>query len=337
MRFEEQPDPAVYEQVLATYLAIRDALAGFDPATNRATQTRNDVTYNRRFRDINVEYQPGDASYTQLDSVINDVIPGRGADRLVRQAGFSKSDSLSHIDALYDLGHGYTTQSAVYGNRPTTPLLWTQDNDLPLDGGSYVQTPGTTDEDRAFFRDQQTIFGGLDDPFNQYIGPSFLRGFTQHHNDDFFETSVAAGSEKDSIGRGTRFVRTPAGDPVIQTAGGGNGAPATLLEEDIDFPETGKPIEKDTMAKWQMIISSFAEHNSDLDSRSLDNPLIKNVAAIGLLNIVGGAGAASPELRASDASSYADFAAKAGVGDFDRVEPIGKRGSAGFNPVVPVN
>ena len=85
-----------------------------------------------------------------------------------------------------------------------------------------------------------------------------------------------------------------------------------------------------------MIIQSFAEHSGDLTEKSLTNPQIKQVAAVGLINMVGGLGAASPDLRASDADSYANFAASGGLAP-GQSEPIGKRGSAGFNPVVVTN
>lgn len=337
VRFEDQPDPSVYEQVLATYMAIRDALAGFDPLTSRASQSRKDITYRRRFLDINSEYATGDATSTfgALNSLVDAVIPGRGADRLVRQAGFSKSDSLSHIDALYDLAHGYPNQSAAYGSRPTTPLLWSADNDVPISPLDYAPINGKTDEDRAFFHDQQTIFGGLDNPFDQYLGASFLREYTLHANDNFFENSVSAGSVDGSLGTVTRFARQPAGDPNILSTGGNNGTTPVQLEEVVTAPDSGTPIRTNTLAKWQMLIESFAEHNSDLDSTKL-NTQIKNVAAVGLVSMVGGRGAASSEVRASDAGSYASFANLDGVGDFDRVEPIGKRGSGGFNPVIVV-
>ncbi len=337
VRFENQPDPSVYEQVLATYQAIRDALAGFDPQTSRASQSRKDITYHRRFRNINAEYAVGDATSTfgALNSLVDSVIPGRGADRLVRQAGFSKSDSLSHIDALYDLAHGYPNQSAVYGSRVTTPLLWTADNDVPISPLDYAPLNGKSDEDRAFFHDQQTIFGGLDNPFDQYLGASFLREYTLHANDNFFENSVSAGSVDGSLGTITRFARQPAGDPNILSTGGNNGTTPVQLVETVTNPDSGTPIKASTLSKWQMIIESFAEHNSDLASTKL-NTQIKDVAAFGLISMVGGRGAAAPDLRASDVESYASFANLGGVGDFDRVEPIGKRGSAGFNPVVIV-
>ena len=70
-----------------------------------------------------------------------------------------------------------------------------------------------------------------------------------------------------------------------------------------------------------------------------NNPNIANVAAVGLMDITGGTG--SPQLRSRDAGNFALFAdliGGAGGGiDFSRIEPLGKRGGAGFNPVVPSN
>ena len=125
------------------------------------------------------------------------------------------------------------------------------------------------------------------------------------------------------------------------TQGGGGNAPVTFVSETAEIPGTGKPIEEKTLRKWQMILASFAEFNTDLDNRvlgSLNGP--RNIAVIGLQAMVGGG--AAPEIRASDAGNYGLFAdlirTSGGSGiDFTRVEPIGKRGNAGFNPVVPVN
>ncbi len=332
VRFEEQNDPTVYEQVLATYQAIREALAGFDPSNDRATQTQTDITYRRAFYDINQEYAVGAADFAQLDPIINALIPGRGADRLVRQAGFSKSDSHYHLDRLEDIGNNATVDRK---GDPTVPLLWSKDNDLPLVFNSRVIDPNANDESRAFFRDRQTIFGALDNPFIQWVGRAFLEEKILHDG-EFFDTQVAIDN---ALLRGTRSQRSPAGG-VIRRTGGGN-TPLVDVIEDADIPETGKATEGKTLRKWQMILASFAEHDSDLTEASLSNPQIKHVAALGVLEIL--RGAASPELRASDAGSYALFSdlirVNGGGGgvDFGRTEPIGKRGNAGFNPVVPTN
>ncbi len=334
VRFEDQFDSTVFEQVLATFLAIREALAGFIPSSDRATQTQTNITYRRRYRDINAEYAVGDSDFGQLDPLIDDVLAGRGADRLVRQAGFSISDSLSHLDRLYDIGQG---NALDYRKRPTTPLLWTEDNDLALDFRDYTPVPGRSNEDREFFFNRQTIFGGNDDPFTQYLGRAFLEEKIYHANKDFFENGVGAGSTTLLL-TGDRIARKPAGGTIVTVGGTGNAVLPAI--ENVQIPETSTPTTAPTLRKWQMILASFAEHSADLDSRSLTNSQIKNVAALGLLDIVGGTG--SPQLRSSDAENYAKFAdlIRSGGGgsvDFSRVEPIGKRGSAGFNPVVPTN
>ena len=83
-----------------------------------------------------------------------------------------------------------------------------------------------------------------------------------------------------------------------------------------------------------MIIESFAEHSTALDRF--------DVAAVGVADIVGDF--APGDIRARDAGSYADFAALIGGAsnslnsiDPTRIEPFGKRGTAGFSPVVPRN
>jgi hypothetical protein len=344
VRFDVQDDPSVYNQVLATYQAIRDALAGFDPTAGRA-QNGNNITYRRMFRDINTEYAPGDAQFGPMDTraplnnlvsdfiTANDpsgVVSTRGADRLVRQAGFSLSDSYAHLDTLYD-----QTNSVGAANARLTPLLWTEDNNLPIQFDSRVRISNATPEDRDFFHDRQTIFGGQNDPFNQYLGRAFLEEKILFGGGGFFDTNVATSSPLD---KGVRDQRSPAGGQRV-TQGGGN-TPVTFVSETAEIPGTGKPIEEKTLRKWQMILASFAEYNTDLDHRvqgTLNGP--RNIAVIGLQEMVGGG--ASSEIRASDATNYGLFAdlirTSGGSGiDFSRVEPIGKRGNAGFNPVVPV-
>lgn len=69
-------------------------------------------------------------------------------------------------------------------------------------------------------------------------------------------------------------------------------------------------------------------------------PINFQLSLLGLLDLNGGTGL--PSLRASDATSYSLFAdllnsSNSGGISFSRIEPIGKRGNAGFNPVVPAN
>ena len=336
VRFDLQDDPTVFNQVLATYQAIRDALAGFDPTVGRP-QNGNDIIYRRQFRDINAEYRVGDAQFAPTDTrfalnnLIGDVLPGRGADRLARQAGFSLSDSFAHLDTLYD-----QTNSQGVANARLTPLLWTEDNNLPTAFNTRVGISSATDEDRDFFKDRQTIFGGRNDPFNQYLGRAFLEENILFGGGNFFDTNVASSSP---LLQGTRDQRSPAAGARVTQGGGGN-TPVTFVSETAEIPGTGTPIKEKTLRKWQMILSSFAEFNTDLDNRvlgSLNGP--RNIAVNGLQAMVGGG--AAPGIRASDATNYSLFAdlirASGGSGiDFTRVEPIGKRGNAGFNPVVPV-
>lgn len=355
VRFEERDDPTIYYQVLATYMAIREALAGYDPSQlTRGIQTQNRIQYSRTFQAIGPQisatgtstagfYARGQANYTQLDALVatNLGITGRGADRLVRQAGLSLSDSHYHLDRLEDLGNSTITTDRK--GQPVTPLLWTEDNDLPLTFNSRVQVAGATNEDRAYFRDRQTIFGDyLNNPnytgdgiYNQFVGRAFLEELLSHAG-GFADTGVASTT---ALQQGIRQRRNPAGG-ALQFTGGGNTPQVPDLETG-DIPETGSATEGKTQRKWQMILSSFAEW-SDSATRSTDpnNRSVFNSAFLGLLDLNGGTGL--PSLRASDATSYSSFAdllnsSNSGGISFSRIEPIGKRGNAGFNPVVPSN
>lgn len=355
VRFEDRDDPTTYYQVLATYMAIREALAGYDPSQlSRGPQTQNRIQYSRAFQSIGPQidargmstrgfYAVGQAAYTQLDALVatNLGISGRVADRLVRQAGLSLSDSHYHLDRLEDLGN--STITADRKNQPVTPLLWTEDNDLPLTFNSRVTVANSTNEDRPYFRDQQTIFGDyLNNPnytgdgiYNQFVGRAFLEELLLHAG-GFAETGVASTT---ALQRGIRQRRNPAGG-VLQFTGGGTSPQVPDLET-ADIPETGTPTEAKTLRKWQMILSSFAEW-SDATTRSTNpvNASIFNSAFLGLLDLNGGTGL--PSLRASDAKNYALFAdllnpSNSGGISFNRIEPLGKRGNAGFNPVVPSN
>lgn len=348
VRFEVQDDPSIYNQVLATYQAIRDALAGFDPTLGRPQQG-NTITYHRRYRDIGSEYAPGDAQFAATDTraplnnligsfiTANDpsgTVSTRGADRLAREAGFSLSDSYAHLDTLYD-----QQNSVGLANARLTPLLWAEDNNLPTQfGGNRGVITTATNEDRDFFHDRQTIFGGQNNPADQYLGRAFLEETILFGGGNFFDTNVASSTP---LQQGIRQQRLPAGTGMPQFTPGGGNSPAQPILEIAEKPGTGTPITEKTLRKWQMILSSFAEFNTDLDNRvlgTLNGP--RNIAVRGLQAMVGGG--ASQEVRASDADNYALFAdlirASGGSGiDFTRVEPIGKRGNAGFNPVVPVN
>ncbi|MBM3968947.1 MAG: hypothetical protein FJ302_03650 [Planctomycetes bacterium] len=359
VRFEERDDPTVYNQVLATYIAIREALAGYNPAAITRTIPQRSIQYSRAFQSIGPQvsasgavtagfYAVGQARYTDLDALVatNLGITGRGADRLVRQAGLSLSDSHYHLDRLEDLGDSSIT--ADRKGQPVTPLLWTEDNDLPLTFNTRVQVAGATNEDRAFFRDRQTIFGDYldnanyigDGIYNQFVGRAFLEELMLHAG-GFAQTGVASTTP---LQKGIRQRRSPAGG-ALQFTGGGNSPQVPVLET-ADVAETGTPTQGKTMRKWQMILSSFAEWSgnaapSGANARPTDpvNRIAFNSAFLGLMDLNGGNGL--PRLRASDAGNYSLFAdllngSNGGI-NFNRIEPIGKRGNAGFNPVVPVN
>lgn len=355
IRFEFQDDPSLYNQVFATFVAIREALAGYDPSQgSRTTQTQNPILYHRQFRSIGPQisssgqvtpgfYAVGQASYTPLNSLVaaNLGISGRNADRLVRQAGLSLSDSHYHLDRLEDLGNSNITVDRK--GQPITPLLWTEDNDLPLEFGTRNQVPGATNEDRAFFRDRQTIFGDYlnnatytaDGIYDQFIGRAFLEEKILHDG-GFADTGVAS---QTPLAQGIRQRREPAGGVPQFTPGTAN-SPAQPELEVAAIPETGKPTEGKTLRKWQMILSSFAEWSDVLTSTDPTNPGVRNSAFLGLMQLNGGGGL--PQLRVNDADNYSLFAdilnsSNAGGIDFNRIEPIGKRGNAGFNPVVPAN
>lgn len=328
-RFEEQADTARYDRVLQTFEAIADALAGLDPGLAPALQIDNAITYNRRFTDINNIYTPGIAPFTPLDGIVQGAMSATGlnstrtADRLVRQDGFSTSDSHFHLDRLEDQGN---SQATDYQGRATFPLLWTEDNELPLNFRNNQVLSGATDEDRAFFRDRQTIFGEPDNPFVQYLGRAFFDE-TINHASEFFDTTVAV--DPGTVAVGVRESRRPARGALFDLNGNG------ILRdpEDGNLPESGDEITEDTeFRRWQMIIESFAEHSSDLTQL--------NVAAIGIGSMFG---SIVPEsFRAQDASNYAVFAGLLSGGSIStinptQIEPFGKRGTAGFEPVIPRN
>lgn len=341
LRFDRQADPTRYDSVLNTFEAIRDALSGFLPQTSQfGTQalqlSSSPITYNRSFTNISTVWSPGIAPFTQLDSTVanfvNDRIQGINitaarptADRLVRQFGFSTSDSFSHLDRLEDQAAGRTQDVR---NRPTFPLLWADDNDLPLAFDTRVRVTNSTDDDRAFFRDRQTIFGEPDNVFTQYLGRAFFQETVLHGSDLTLDDSVRVDSP---LAQAQRQQRIPAGGTPQTSTSQNNGAQPTL--EIADVPESGTATVKDTeFRRWQMIIESFAEHSTDFTQF--------NAAAIGLSELLGG-GALPGDLAVKDAGNYARFSdlvggSGSGSVDVDKVEPFGKRADGGFNPVVPI-
>ncbi|MBO52558.1 MAG: hypothetical protein CMJ69_17455 [Planctomycetaceae bacterium] len=339
LRFDKQPDPTVYENVLATFEAIQMALAGRDP--NAPEDIAMDITYNGRFHDFNQIYAAGDGLLPSVDPLADfPLIPeGLQADRRFREAGFSNSDSHYHLDRLYDIANRNLVDrngdDVFFGGDLTKPipLMWTQDNELPLEFDTRNPVDGATDRDRAFFANRQTVFGGFDDHWNQYVGESFLNldedGVPQiEHDGEFYDSSVAG----DSILERTRRQRTPAGGTILTDA---NGNPILEIEkvQESATPVTGSK-SNNGFRQWQNIVSSFAEYNSStwLDDEDNWNP----VGVVGFSNMLGSAG--TQEQHARDAGNFARFANLVRInpsGSGSNVEPFGKRGQANFNPVVP--
>tara|TARA_B100001123_G_scaffold83126_2_gene95058 strand:+ start:2176 stop:3870 length:1695 start_codon:yes stop_codon:yes gene_type:complete len=339
LRFDKQPDPTVYENVLATFEAIQMALSGRDP--NAPEDIAMDITYNGRFHDFNQIYAAGDGLLPSVDPLADfPLIPeGLQADRRFREAGFSNSDSHYHLDRLYDIANRNLVDrngdDVFFGGDLTKPipLMWTQDNELPLEFDTRNPVDGATDRDRAFFANRQTVFGGFDDHWNQYVGESFLNldedGVPQfEHDGEFYDSSVAG----DSILERTRRQRTPAGGTILTDA---NGNPILEIEkvQESATPVTGSK-SNNGFRQWQNIVSSFAEYNSStwLDDEDNWNP----VGVVGFSNMLGSAG--TQEQHARDAGNFARFANLVRInpsGSGSNVEPFGKRGQANFNPVVP--
>ena len=339
LRFDKQPDPTVYENVLATFESIQMALSGRDP--NAPEDIAMDITYNGRFYDFNQIYAAGDGLLPSVDPLADfpRIPEGLQADRRFREAGFSNSDSHYHLDRLYDISNRNLVDrngdDVFFGGDLTkpTPLMWTQDNELPLEFDTRNPVDGATDRDRAFFANRQTVFGGFDDHWNQYVGDSFLNldedGVVQlEHDGEFYDSSVAG----DSILERTRRQRTPAGGVILTDA---DGNPILEIEkvQESATPVTGSK-GNNGFRQWQNIVSSFAEYNSStwLDDEDNLNP----VGVVGFSNMLGSAG--TQEQHARDAGNFARFANLVRInpgGSGTNVEPFGKRGQANFNPVVP--
>ena len=342
IRFEEQVDTTRYETVVATFQAMRDSLKGLDPALALTPSQQQalvtPIAYNRRFTDINSVWAPGVAEFTQLNQTVSDFMSSRhptglattrGADRLVRQAGFSNSDSHYHIDRLEDQGNFEPTDFQM---NSTFPLLWTEDNVQPRNFTNNQFVLGSSPLDGgAYFNDQQTIFGSPDDPWTQYLGRAFFDE-TRNHVSDFFDDSIAGLG----LGMGIRDAQRPARsqnfltDPFVV----GNTTINVRRRESSILPEsaTDSNTQRTEFRRWQMILESFGEYSTDLT--------LNNNAAVGLVGISSLFGGFAPgDLSARDSGNYSRFAALLGGGslskiDVRRIEPFGKRGSAGFNPVV---
>ena len=339
LRFEMQADPTLYENVLATFESIQMALAGRDP--NNPDEISEDIVYNGRFNDINDIYAAGDGLLPSLDPLADfpRIPEGLQADRLFREAGLSNSDSHYHLDRLYDIANrnliDRNGDEVFFGGDLTKPipLMWTQDNELPVEFDTRNPVTGATDRDRAFFANRQTVFGGLDDHWNQYVGEAFLRldenGIPQiEHDAEFYDDTVAG----DSLLERTRRLRVPAGGVVLLDA---NGQPILEIEKKHESatPVTGSK-SNHGFTQWQSIVSSFAEYSSSnfVDDEGNWNP----VGVVGMSDLLGTSG--TQEQHARDAGNFARFANLVRInpnGTGTNVEPFGKRGQANFNPVVP--
>lgn len=161
---ETSPNPSHYDRVLNTFLTIRNLMD-------------SDTTYQGAFADLASLYQGlQDANYPGLSGLI-----GQEATRRLREAGYSTSDSLKHLQNLMDIANGATD----------LPLLWTEDNDSDLDG--------LPDEGSPFYRFMMTLFGDPDNPNVQHVGPGFLDEMT-FFDPDFFDSGLPDSIQFDSDG-----------------------------------------------------------------------------------------------------------------------------------------
>ena len=213
----------------------------------------------------------------------------------------------------------------------------------PANGESTAGLAGSSDFSRAFYWDQLTIFGEPDNVHRQHIGPAFLEELLLHRGDllnDPNQAGLEIGSEDSVLSlllQDFREERTP--NPFDTN---GNGVIERFQDVDPDaLPETSTPSSQATeLRQWQMVIESFAEWSTT----SIDiatGQLASDRAFVGLSEVFGGFSALPDSFRPRDAESYARFAESVTGGgslsgfNFSRVEPFGKRATAGFKPVVP--
>ncbi len=339
-RFDKQADPTIYQNVLATFQSIKAALSGRDPTTMDTDLTVEDINYHGRFHDFNQEYAADDGLLPSLDPLGDfPAIPeGLVADRRLRQAGLSNSDSHYHLDRLYDIANRNLVDrngdDVFFGGDLTKPipLMWTQDNELPLEFDTRNPVAGATDRDRAFFSNRQTVFGGLDDHWNQYVGDAFLRldedGVPQiEHDGEFYDSSISG----TSIEERTRRERTPAGGTLLTDAFGNPIYEIAKVQERATAV-TGSS-GNNSFRQWQNIVQSFAEYGSSSFLDDEDN--WNSVGVIGFSGMLGSGG--TQEQHARDAGRFARFANLIRItpGGGPSVEPFGKRSQANFNPIVP--
>lgn len=340
LRFDRQFSSRRYEKVLATFEAIRASLLGLDPAVTTAGglqgSLQDEINYQRGFEDINTIWQPGVAEYIELNDTVMSFMNRRrvdptsaplsgptmlrGADRLVRQAGFSNSDSHTKI----------RNQFAQFDSRFNEyPLLWTEDNNLRPLNGAFAGPVDSNDEGRAFFFDQQKLFSQPNNVQFQYLGRAFLAE-TERHESFHFDDQVRS----EGLATATTTLLLPNGQPIQVLIGEPESGlnPTDVPEGELDPNST-----RTEFRKWQMIIESFSEYSTDIGATNLAG--VPNNAFIGVAELFGGF--AAGDASGDDAGNFARFAGLIGTSslggiDFSRIEPLGKRGRAGFNPVVPV-
>jgi hypothetical protein len=379
LSLQRQADTSGYESALSTFESIRDGLRGFDPNLQGQLQvSRQDIFYGLDFVDFSSIWTPGDGVFSPLQDTVDRAVernmrqnfgnpagspyaPGAVlADRRLRQAGLSNSDSDRHLDRLEDQRHGTATDR--FGD-PTLPLLWVDDDDLPLWFNRLANLESTSGQagasnfSRAFYWDQLTIFGEPDNVHRQHLGPAFLERLLLHDGDflnDPNQGTPDIGSENDTLELLLQDFRAERSATAFDTnqnnridtinTQGLVGLVNILTSLDVDpddLPETSTPrstaIE---LQQWQMVIESFAEWSTT----SIDvatGQLANDRAFVGLNEVFGGFTSLPDSFRPRDAESYARFAdaisgsnSLAGF-NFSRVEPFGKRATAGFSPVVP--
>ena len=141
LSFERQVDTSAYESALSTFESIRDGLRGFDPNHQGQLQvSRQDIFYGLGYVDFSSIWAPGDAVFSPLQDSVdravqrnlnqnfgnpanNPYAPGAIlADRRLRQAGLSNSDSDRHLDRIEDQRHGRAGNDRL--GDALLPLLW---------------------------------------------------------------------------------------------------------------------------------------------------------------------------------------------------------------------
>ena len=237
------------------------------------------------------------------------------------------------------------------------PLLWTEDNDDPT---------------RSYFESQQMIFAGpnLRDSsntvFDIYTGPRFYSGagFETVANGGRFDglSDIAYAADlfddwrnfaANNMTSVTRLITDPyatdrLSDALRVTTSSGSSSSSVIQYASVLEAGSGTAIERTSaLRQWQFIVQTFAEWSTDFSHDSLNN--VPDVAVVGLMDMLTNRNnvfqsQVTPlrgrdlSLQARDAGLYARFAAlintSTGGNGTAPSEPVGKRASAGFYPVV---